>query len=95
MRCDENLIPPYREELTALIFPLYKIDGSSGRSYTYPQLKALYTKCGSGLARRGFKKGDILCIYSPNVPEYLITVGAVLMMGGTVTTVNPLYTAGQ
>src|SRR5207248_2435380 len=46
-------------------------------------------------ARRGFKKGDVFAIYSPNLPEYAIVFLAVASLGGTVTTVNPLYTAGE
>ncbi len=76
------------------VFLYLKVDGINGRSYTYTQLKALYTKCGSALTRKGFKKGDVLCIYSSNLPEYQIIVGAVLIIGGIVTTANPLSTVG-
>ena len=71
------------------------MDGSSGRSYTFSELKTLVTSCGSALARRGFKQGDVFCIYTPNNPEYFIILGAVLSIGGIVTTVNPLYTVGK
>ena len=49
----------------------------------------------TALARRGFKKGDVFAIYSPNLPEYAIVFHAVASLGGTVTTVNPLYMAGE
>src|SRR5206468_7053843 len=49
----------------------------------------------TALSRRGFTKGDVFAIYSPNLPEYAIVFLAVATLGGTVTTVNPLYTAGE
>jgi len=47
------------------------------------------------LVKRGFKKGDVLAIYLPNVPEYPIVFYGVGFIGGTVTTVNPLYTTEE
>src|ERR671914_596778 len=49
----------------------------------------------AGLARRGFAKGDVLALYSPNLPEYVIAFHAVATLGGIVTTVNPLYTVEE
>src|SRR6266852_2806466 len=49
----------------------------------------------AGRARRGFKKGDVFAIYSPNLPEYEVAFHAVASLGGVTTTVNPLYTAGE
>jgi acyl-CoA synthetase (AMP-forming)/AMP-acid ligase II len=48
-----------------------------------------------GLARRGLRKGDVLAIYSPNVPEYAVAFHAVSLLGGIVTTVNPTYTENE
>ena len=44
------------------------------------------------LAQRGFKKGDVFGILSPNCPEYAIAFHAVATLGGIVTPINPLYT---
>src|SRR5262249_37664569 len=44
---------------------------------------------------RGFKKGDVLAIYSPNLPEYAVVFLAVASLGGINTTANPLYTADE
>ncbi|KAJ7379775.1 hypothetical protein OS493_012521 [Desmophyllum pertusum] len=44
-----------------------------------------------GLARRGFKKGDVLAIYLPNVIEYPIIFYGVACLGGVSTSVNPQY----
>lgn len=71
------------------------IDGPSGRTITYAQLGGAIRLVASSLAKRGFGKGDVLAIYSPNLPEYAVAFHAVSLLGGTVTTVNPLYTAQE
>ncbi|MCP4361541.1 MAG: 4-coumarate--CoA ligase family protein, partial [Chloroflexi bacterium] len=71
------------------------IDGPSGRMLTYGQLAGAIHKTAAGLAQRGFKKGDVFAIYSPNVPEYAIIFHGVALAGGTNTTINPLYTAAE
>src|SRR2546430_8902757 len=71
------------------------IDGPSGRTLTYSTLADGIRRVATALARRGFKKGDVFAIYSPNLPEYAIAFLGVASLGGVVTTVNPLYTAGE
>jgi acyl-CoA synthetase (AMP-forming)/AMP-acid ligase II len=71
------------------------IDGPTGRTVTYAQFVALVRRVAAGLAARGFSKGDVLGIYSPNVPEYAIAFHAAASLGGTITTVNPLYTVRE
>lgn len=68
------------------------IDGPTGRTYTYGQLYGAIQRAAAGLAQRGFGKGDVFAIYSPNLPEYAIAFHAVAALGGVVTTANPLYT---
>src|SRR5918999_856962 len=60
------------------------VDGPSGRTLTYGQL-----------AGRGFAKGDVFAIYSPNVPEYALAFYGVSAAGGINTTINPLYTVDE
>ncbi len=71
------------------------IDGPSGRTLTYRQLAEAVRRAATGLARRGFRQGDVLAIYSPNCPEYAVAFNAVASLGGINTTVNPLYTADE
>jgi acyl-CoA synthetase (AMP-forming)/AMP-acid ligase II len=71
------------------------IDGPSGRTLTYRQLAAGIRACAAGLAARGFRKGDVLAIFSPNLPEYAIAFYGVALAGGINTTANPLLTAGE
>ena len=71
------------------------IDGPTDRTISYAELRAAVKAVATGLAARGFTKGDVFAIYSPNVPEYAITFLAVSTVGGTNTTINPLYTPAE
>jgi acyl-CoA synthetase (AMP-forming)/AMP-acid ligase II len=71
------------------------IDGPSGRTLTYMGLRTLANSVASGLAARGFRKGDVLCLYSPNVPEYAAVFFGVAALGGVITTANPMYGAEE
>jgi acyl-CoA synthetase (AMP-forming)/AMP-acid ligase II len=71
------------------------IDGTSGRSLSYAQLARDVGRAACGLAARGFGRGDVLALCSPNVPEYATALLAVSRVGGTATTMNPLYTAEE
>ena len=53
------------------------IDAVSGRVITYRQLFDAVQAVAAGLAARGFRKGDVFAIYSPNIPEYAIAFHAV------------------
>src|SRR5439155_780235 len=71
------------------------IDGPSGRTVTYAALANTVRALAAGLKQRGFGKGDVFAVYSPNLPEYAAVLHAVAMLGGITTTVNPLYTARE
>ena len=71
------------------------IDGPSGRVLTYAGLAEAVASLASGLASRGFGKGDVLAVYMPNIPEYAVAFHGAASAGGLCTTVNPLYTANE
>ncbi|HEX8922535.1 MAG TPA: AMP-binding protein, partial [Pyrinomonadaceae bacterium] len=71
------------------------IDGSTNRVVTYGELSRLVRRAAAGLAARGFSKGDVFAIFSPNVPEYAVAFLAVATLGGINTTINPVYTADE
>jgi len=71
------------------------IDGPTGRTLTYRQVADGARRAAAGLARLGFRKGDVFAIYCPNLPEYASVCRGVGMAGGINTTVNPLYTADE
>ncbi|HET6670993.1 MAG TPA: 4-coumarate--CoA ligase family protein [Pyrinomonadaceae bacterium] len=68
------------------------IEGPTGRTITYAQLAPLIRRLAAGLADLGLQKGDVLAIYSPNLPEFALTFHAVASLGGVVTMVPPLFT---
>jgi PAS domain S-box-containing protein len=69
------------------------IDGVTGRRVTYGELAEAAMRTAAGLAARGFGKGDVLAIWSPNIPEYAAAAYGAGLAGGIVTTINPLYNA--
>jgi acyl-CoA synthetase (AMP-forming)/AMP-acid ligase II len=71
------------------------VEAASGRSYTYRQIADGVGKLAAGLHARGFRKGDVLAIMSPNLPEYPIAFHGVATAGGVNTTLNPTYTADE
>ncbi len=71
------------------------IEGTTGRTITYGELRDLVRRAAAGLARRGFAKGDVLALYSPNVPEFAVAFHGAATLGGVVTTINPLYTEDE
>src|SRR6185295_12025350 len=68
------------------------IDGPSGRTIKYSELADRISRVAASLWKRGFKKGEVFGILSPNLPEYAIAFHAIASLGGIVTPVNPLYT---
>jgi acyl-CoA synthetase (AMP-forming)/AMP-acid ligase II len=68
------------------------IEAPTGRVVTYSELAKSISRVAGNLAKRGFKKGDVVGILSPNVPEYAMAFHGVASLGGVNTTLNPLYT---
>ncbi|MAT05514.1 MAG: 4-coumarate--CoA ligase family protein [Acidimicrobiaceae bacterium] len=71
------------------------MDGPSGRSYTYAQLREMIHRFAGGLQARGFGEGDVLGLMAPNIPEYAVVFHGTAVAGGTVTTINPTYGAEE
>jgi 4-coumarate--CoA ligase len=71
------------------------IDGPTGRTYTYGQLKGMIHSFAGGLAARGLGKGDTIALMAPNIPEYAIVFHGAAVAGVAVSTINPTYTADE
>ncbi len=71
------------------------IDAPTGRTLTYGELADGVRRAAAGLARRGFRKGDVAAIYSPNCLEYAIAFHGAASLGGTVATINHLSTIDE
>ena len=66
------------------------IDASSGVTLTYGELAHGVERVAAHLAQRGFRQGDVLVIYAPNSPEFVMAFHAAASLGGIVSPVNPL-----
>jgi len=69
--------------------------GATGRSYTYRQVEPLSKNIASGLAKLGVRKGSVVAIILPNLPEYAFCFLGTIAAGGVATTINPAYTAAE
>jgi len=71
------------------------IDGGTGRVLTFAQLADGAERVAAGLAARGFGRGDVCGILSPNLPEFPVAFHGVVRSGGTATTMNPVSSAQE
>ncbi|MDO8373986.1 MAG: long-chain-fatty-acid--CoA ligase [Pseudomonadota bacterium] len=63
-----------------------------GKEVTFGQTDSLSQAFAAYLQGLGLVKGDRVAIMMPNVPQYPVTVAAILRAGFVVVNVNPLYT---
>jgi len=66
-----------------------------GVRFRYGEIDERSKALGAWLQSKGVKRGDRVAIMMPNVPQYLVAIGAILRAGGVVVNVNPLYTARE
>jgi acyl-CoA synthetase (AMP-forming)/AMP-acid ligase II len=71
------------------------VDAVTGRRMTYGALDAAITGTTSGLAARGYGRGDVFGIFSPNTLEYPLAFHGAARLGAVTTTVNGLFTADE
>jgi long-chain acyl-CoA synthetase len=65
------------------------------RWMTYGQLDELSKSLAAWLQSRGLAPGARVAIMLPNIPQFAVTMAAVLRAGFTCVNVNPLYTARE
>ncbi|MEP6064949.1 MAG: AMP-binding protein [Paracoccaceae bacterium] len=71
------------------------IDGIDNRSLTGREFMDQVKSLAGGLTEMGFGTGKTVALMAPNCPEYCIIFHAVAWAGGTITTLNPSYTATE
>ena len=62
---------------------------------SYGQLDDLSKALGAWLQAQGLEPGARVAIMLPNIPQFAVTMAAVLRAGYTCVNVNPLYTARE
>ncbi len=67
----------------------------TGRQYTYDMVRGMTRKFGSALVRMGAKRGDVMGMVVPNIPEFPIAFLGACGVGVTLTTMNPTYRPGR
>ena len=65
------------------------------RWMTYGQVDTLSAALGAYLQSRGLESGARVAIMLPNLPQFAVTMAAILRAGYTCVNVNPLYTARE
>src|SRR6187399_1533099 len=60
-----------------------------GVRITYGEVDERSKALGAWLQSQGVKRGDRVAVMMPNVPQYLVAIGAILRIGGVVVNVNP------
>ncbi len=72
-----------RPDKTAVIF--------GERSYSYARLNAEASQIANSLTSLGIGKGDRVCIWLPNCPEFITAFFGILKIGGIVVPMNILF----
>lgn len=67
--------------------------GITGRKYSYAQARDASNYVARSLLSLGLKKGDVVAIIMPNMPECPVSYLGILEANLVVTTANPAYTA--
>jgi long-chain acyl-CoA synthetase len=60
-------------------------------SLTYRELDALANRFARALARLGVRRGERVCLFMTNCPEYIIAFYAIARIGAVVSPMNPSY----
>jgi acyl-CoA synthetase (AMP-forming)/AMP-acid ligase II len=58
---------------------------------TYREVVSMVNSVANGLRGLGLGKGDHICLFTPNRPEYTIMLNAAATIGAVVTPMNPSY----
>jgi long-chain acyl-CoA synthetase len=69
--------------------PAYRFMGAS---FSFAKVDEASRAFAAYLQSQGFERGDRIAVMMPNVPQYPVTVAAILRAGYVVVNVNPLYT---
>ncbi|MDN5930748.1 MAG: AMP-binding protein [Pseudonocardia sp.] len=71
------------------------IDGGSGASISFAELRGMAERVAAALAERGIAKGDVVGIFAPNTPYYAAVFHGILRANAIVSSANSLYSPGE
>jgi acyl-CoA synthetase (AMP-forming)/AMP-acid ligase II len=71
------------------------IDGPTGAALTGAELIRQIKALAGGLIERGYGAGHRVALMAPNCPDFAVVFHGVAWAGGTLTTLNPTYTAPE
>ncbi|MGQ9694721.1 MAG: long-chain-fatty-acid--CoA ligase [Thermodesulfobacteriota bacterium] len=66
-----------------------------GTEMTFWELRGQVLRLANALGALGIKKGERVGLHLPTSPQYIIAYYAVLMLGGIVVNLNPMYTGEE
>lgn len=66
-----------------------------GTELTFWELRGQILRLANALGALGIKKGERVGLHLPTSPQYIIAYYAVLMLGGIVVNLNPMYTVEE
>ncbi|HJJ29934.1 MAG TPA: class I adenylate-forming enzyme family protein [Methanocorpusculum sp.] len=66
-----------------------------GNRISYGELYDLVNKCAAGFLEHGVKKGDLVTVFLPNIPQCVIAVYALNRIGAVCNMIHPLSTLSE
>jgi acyl-CoA synthetase (AMP-forming)/AMP-acid ligase II len=96
-----DIDPNQYNSLTDMLESAFRTHGDSpfsvcmGRWMSYKELDELSKALGAWLQNQGLAPGSRVAIMLPNLPQFAVTMAAILRAGYTCVNVNPLYTARE
>ncbi len=96
-----DIHPEQYSSLTDLLEKAFREHGDSpysvcmNRWMSYRELDQLSSALGAWLQSKGLPAGSRVAIMLPNLPQFSVTMAAILRAGYTCVNVNPLYTARE
>jgi long-chain acyl-CoA synthetase len=97
-KLDHSLAPYPQEALGAILdrtvqaYPNQPAIMFQGRELKYHQFKRQVDSVANALVRLGLKKGDRVCLFLPNCPEFILAYWAAIRAGGVVVPTSILRT---
>lgn len=99
MGVDWHTVPPVPDKTLsdylrdhAAQFPEREALVFMGQGLTYRELDARIERMAALLTAQGCRKGDVLGLHLPNMPQYVVAFGAAARLGMVCTSISPLMT---